>query len=110
VLSASDYNTWATANGQPLASTAAGTALLNQINATVNTYRAGGTASGALPLNFFRVKLPTNFWGPAATAYDITTIDGYRLFRLRQQWNTAGANLYQSGSPRCIQFGVKIFF
>ena len=110
VLSASDYNTWATANGQPLASTTAGTALLNQINAMVNTYRAGGTASGALPLDFFRVKLPTNFWGPAAAAYNITTIDGYKLFRLRQQWNTAGGDLYQSGSPRYIQFGLKIFF
>jgi hypothetical protein len=109
-LSAADYNTWATANGQPLASTTAGTALLNQINAMVNTYRAGGTANGALPLDFFRVKLSQNFWGPAATSYDIRIIDGYKLFRLRQQWNTSGGDLYQSGSPRYIQFGVKIFF
>ncbi len=110
VLSASDYNTWASANGQPLAATAAGTALLNQINSMVNGYRAGGTSSGALPLDFFRAKLPDNFFGNAATAYNITTIDGYKLFRLRQQWNTGGGDLYQAGQPRYIQFGLKIFF
>jgi hypothetical protein len=109
-LSAADYNTWATANNKPLSSTTGGTAMLNQINAMVNTYRAGGTANGALPLDFFRVPLPQNFYGPAATAYDITNIDGYKLFRLRQQWNTSGGDLYQSGLPRFIQFGVKIFF
>jgi hypothetical protein len=109
-LSAADYNTWATANNKLLSSTTGGTAMLNQINAMVNTYRAGGTANGALPLDFFRVPLPQNFYGPAATAYDITNIDGYKLFRLRQQWNTSGGDLYQSGLPRFIQFGVKIFF
>jgi hypothetical protein len=109
-LTAADYNTWATANSQPLASTTAGTALLNQINAMVNTYRAGGTASGTLPLDFFRLALPQNFYGQAATSYDITTIGGYKLFRLRQQWNTSGGDLYQSGLPRYIQFGLKIFF
>jgi hypothetical protein len=109
-LTSADYNTWATANGQPLAATAAGTALLNQINAMVNTYRTGGTASGALPLDFFHVALPQNFYGQAATSFDITTIGGYKLFRLRQQWNTSGGDLYQSGLPRYIQFGIKIFF
>jgi hypothetical protein len=109
-LSSGDYNTWATANSQPLAATTAGTALLAQINAMVNTYRAGGTATGALPLDFFHMQLPDNFYGNAATTYNITTINGYKLFRLRQQWNTGGGNLYQPGLPRYIQFGLKIFF
>ena len=99
-----------TANHQPAAATAAGTALLNQINAMVTTFRAGGTAAGALPLNFFTMPLPANFYGNAAASYDITTINGYKLFRLRQQYNTSGGDLYNSGTPRFIQFGVKFYF
>jgi hypothetical protein len=110
VLSAGDYNTWATANSQPLAATPAGTALLAQINAMVNTSRAGGTAAGALPLNFFNVPLPANFWGTQPAGFDITTPGGFKLFRLRQQYNTSGLTLYQPGQSRYIQFGIKIFF
>jgi hypothetical protein len=110
VLSAADYNTWATANNQPQASTAAGTAILNQINAMVNTFRAGGTAAGALPLNFFSLPLPANFYGTQAANFNIQTPDGFKLFRLRQQFNTSGGDLYNSGTSRYIQFGVKFYF
>ncbi len=110
VMSATDYNTWATANNQPLAATATGTAQLNQINAMINTYRVGGTAAGALPLNFFTVPLPANFYGTAAGNFNITTPDGYKLFRLRQQYNSSGGVLYNSGQQRFIQFGLKFYF
>ena len=76
----------------------------------VNTFRAGGVATGALPLNFFTVPLPANFYGNAAPTYNITTPEGYKLFRLRQQWNTGGGVLYNSGVPRYIQFGIKLYF
>jgi hypothetical protein len=109
-LSAADYNTWATANNQPLAATAAGTAILNQVNAMVNTFRAGGTAAGALPVNFFTLPLPANFYGTQAANFNIQTPDGFKLFRLRQQFNTAGGDLYNSGTSRYIQFGVKFYF
>jgi hypothetical protein len=107
VLSAADYNTWAAANGQPLAATAAGTALLNQINANVATQR---NALGVLPLNFFAVKLPDNFYGKAATSYDIRTLEGFKNFRLRQAYVTSFGDLYQPGQARYIQFGVKLYF
>ncbi len=106
-LSTTDYNSWATANGQPLASTTAGTALLNQINAMVNSQKTSG---GALPANFFAIQLPANFYGKAATSYDITTLQGFKYFRLRQAYATNFGTLYQSGSPRYIQFGVKLYF
>jgi hypothetical protein len=109
-MTAADYNTWATANNQPLAATAAGTALLNQINAMINGYRVGGVAAGALPANFFTVPLPQNFWATAPANYDITTVNGYKLFRLRQQYNTGGGVLYNSGQSRYIQFGIKFYF
>jgi len=106
-LNATDYNTWANANGQPIASTTAGTAQLAQINAMVNAQKS---AAGALPANFFAIQLPSNFYGKAAASYDITTLQGYKHFRLRQAYATNFGTLYQSGSPRYIQFGVKLYF
>jgi hypothetical protein len=106
-LSASDYNTWAKANGQPLSTTAAGAAVLNQINAMVNAQR---NAAGVLPLNFFTVPLPNNFYGTSTSSFDITTLSGYKLFRLRQSYNNAFGDLYNNSDPRFIQFGVKLYF
>ena len=106
-LSGADYDTWARANNQPLAATAAGTALLGQINTMVNAQK---NAAGVLPVNFFSVPLPQNFWGLQPQSFDITTLPGYKLFRLRQTYNTAFGDLYQNGSSRYIQFGVKFYF
>jgi len=106
-LNATDYNNWAAAHSQPLADTTEGTGLLNQINAMVNAQK---TAAGALPSNFFAVPLPADFSGKAANSYDITTIQGYKYFRLRQAYATNFGTLYQSTQPRYIQFGVKVFF
>jgi glutamine amidotransferase PdxT len=106
-LTAADYNTWATANNQPASATPAGTALLNQINANVNAQK---NSAGVLPINFFSVTLPANFYGKQATSYDITTIDGFKLFRLRQAYNTGFGDLYQRGGSRYIQLGLKIYF
>lgn len=106
-LSSSDYNTWASANGQPAANTTAGAALLTQINNTVNAQK---NAKGVLPLNFFSVPVPQNFWGLQPQNFDIRTLDGFKLFRLRQVYNTGFGDLYNVAQPRYIQFGVKIFF
>jgi hypothetical protein len=109
-LSAADYNTWASANGQPLSTTTAGTALLNQINNMVNAVRVGGAATGALPLNFFAIPLPDNFYGKQPANFDITTLNGFKQFRLRQAYVTSFGDLYQAGQSRYIQFGLKLYF
>ena len=106
-LSGADYDTWARANSQPLAATVAGTAMLAQINAMVNAQK---NAAGVLPVNFFSVPLPQNFWGTQPQSFDITSLQGYKLFRLRQTYNTAFGDLYQNGSSRYIQFGLKLYF
>jgi hypothetical protein len=106
-MTAAEYNTWATPNNQPLAATTAGTALLNQINANIATFR---NAAGILPTNFFTVPLPQNFYGTPATSYDIRTVDGYKYFRLRNAYATNFGTLYNNGTPRYIQFGVKLYF
>ena len=107
-LSTSSYNTWASANGQAAYSTAAGTALYNQIVGMVNAQK---NLSGALPANFFTVPLPQNFYGKAANSYDITTLNGYKLYQLRTTYSTSFGNLYSGlGQPRYIQFGIKFYF
>ena len=82
-------------------------AQLAQINAMVNAQKS---ASGALPANFFAVPLPANFYGKPAASYDITTLQGYKYFRLRQAYATNFGTLYSYGQPRYIQFGVKLYF
>ena len=112
MLTTSAYNTWAQANNQPLQSTAAGTAIYNNI---VNMVNAQKNASGALPADFYRIPLQANFYGTPANSYDITTLQGYKLYQLRNAYNTSSGqapfgDMYQGGSSRYLQFGVKIIF
>ena len=105
-VSASEYNTWAAANGQPLQNTPAGAALMAQSVAVVNAAR---NAKNALPVNFFSMAPPPDFYAKTAASYDITTLDGFRLYRLRQ--SLLSTSLYiPNGQARYIQFGLKIFF
>jgi hypothetical protein len=62
-----------------------------------------------LPTNFFAIPLPQNFYGKALGDFNITTLEGFKLFRLRQAYNNGFGDLYQRGS-RYIQFGLKLFF
>ncbi len=106
-LTTTAYNTWATANGQPMQSTTAGAAIYNGV---VNMVNAQKTAGGALPANFYTIQLPSNFYGKAATSYDITTLQGYKYYQLRTAYSTSFGTLYNNNTPRYIQFGVKLYW
>lgn len=109
-LTTANYNAWAAANGQPAYNATAGTpgyALYNQITGMVNAQKS---TAGALPANFFTIPLPTNFYGRVATSYDITTLQGYKLYQLRTAYATNFGTLYNSSTPRYLQFGVKLYF
>jgi len=97
----------ATANNQPQSTTTAGTALLTQINNMVNAQK---NALGVLPPSFFSTALAANFFGKAASSFDITTLAGFKQFRLRQAYNNAFGDLYQRGGARYIQLGLKLYF
>ncbi len=107
-LTAAAYNTWAAANNQPQALTAgdAGNAILTSINNMVNSQK---NAAGVLPANFFSIPLPANFYG-TQPSYDITTLQGYKLYQLRTAYATNFGTLYNSSTPRYVQFGVKLYF
>jgi hypothetical protein len=106
-LTTANYNTWAAANGQPAYSTTAGTALYNQIVSMVNAQK---NASGVLPADFYRVQLPSGFYGRQPSSFDITTLSGYKLYQLRTAYVTSFGTLYNSNTPRYLQFGVKLYF
>ena len=119
LLSLADYNGWATANGQPLVTSVdsttglasgPGAAVFNQVQNMVATQRNTGTPKGVLPANFFTMQLPANFWGMAPNSFDITNLNGYKLWRLRNAMSNSFGDLFQSGNARYIQLGVKIFF
>jgi outer membrane receptor protein involved in Fe transport len=106
LLTAADITAWNTANpGQ--------TATLAQVNALIDNNRlpvALGQTVGAIPLDFFSVRLPQGFATRAATSFDIRTLEGLKLYRARQAYDTNFGTLFSNNNPRYIQFGVRIFF
>ena len=102
VITAAEYNTWAAANGKT-----ASTAELAAIRATVNAKRL---PSNALPTDFYHVAIPQGFATKAATAFDITTLEGFKLYRLRQTYDPNFGSLFATNNPRYIQFGLKLYF
>jgi outer membrane receptor protein involved in Fe transport len=112
-----EFNTWARANSQPTLNLdangritdTAGQALAIY-NGIVNMVNQNRNASGVLPNDFFTMPLPASFHDTPPNTFDIRTLTGYKLWRLRNAYNTGFGTLFQSGLPRYIQFGLKIYF
>jgi hypothetical protein len=85
------------------------TATLAQVNNLIINSRL---PSGALPLNFFRVPIPERFATTDPNAFNITTLEGLKLYRLRQAYTPGFGTLAATApyQPRYIQFGIRIFF
>lgn len=113
-ITTAEYNTWATFNGQPLAATSEGAAILASIRAQINALRLparpGVTTGGALPNDFFHIRLPEGFSTRPSLSYDIRTIEGFKLWRIRNNYDTNFGTLFAVQNPRYIQFGLKLVF
>jgi hypothetical protein len=114
-ISNGEYDAWAAAvAGRPARSTAAGAALLTQINQMITSARVPGTQ--VLPRDFFRIQLPQEFFATAPNSFDISTLQGLKLYRLRQsytadRWGFLDVAPGRSGyTPRFIQFALKLYF
>lgn len=120
-ISIAQYNTWAgvwnTAHPNdlvPIQSTTAGAAInptLLAIRANVNATRTGG--AGPLPNNFFHVPLPAGFATKIAESFDLRTLEGFKLYRIRQTYDPLFGTLtgnHPTTNPRYVQFGIRIFF
>ena len=101
-----EYNAWAAFNGRPAATGAADPALLAVQNLTINNR----LPSGAIPLNFYSVPVPQGFASANPNSFDITTLQGMKLYRLRQTYDANFGTLFAVPNPRYIQFGIRVFF
>lgn len=106
LLVQNDLNAWLAANpGQ--------TATLAQVNALLDANRlpvAPGQTVGALPLDFFSIRIPEGFASRNANSFDIRTLEGLKLYRARQAYEPQFGTLVANNNPRYIQFGIRIFF
>ena len=121
-LTSTEYNNWAGFNGQPLipANPPAGdpgTQILTSINAMVDAQRlplppnSSSGALGRLPADFFTVPLPQGITFTNANSFDIRTLNGYKLYRVRQDLGTGTGRFYvPQQTARYLQFGLKINF
>jgi hypothetical protein len=113
-ITAAEYNSWAAFNNQPLSTTTDGANQLTAIRAMVNAVRlparAGVTTGGALPNDFFHIALPQGFATKSALANDIRTLDGFKLWRIRNNYDTNFGTLFSPNNARYIQFGIKFIF
>jgi hypothetical protein len=62
-------------------------------------------------INYFHIPIPEGFATTNPNAFDITTLQGVKLYRLRQIYDTNfGALNAAFSQPRYVQFGIRIFF
>ena len=105
------YTAWQTANpGRPAPGTPAGQAAINNLYNMIASYE---NTAGVLPANFYSIPLPQSFAQANANSYDITTLNGFQLYNLRNTYAQGFGNLSYNVvnvPPRYIQFGIKIFF
>jgi hypothetical protein len=83
------------------------TATLTDVNNLIINSRL---PSGAIPLNFFSVPVPEGFARRVPNSFDITTLQGIKLFRLRQTYDANFGTLFAVTNPRYVQVGIRIFF
>jgi hypothetical protein len=126
-ISPAEYDAWAAFNNQPLSTTPAGATILGNIRQMVDNVRVAArpgqpVGGGALPDTFFSIPVPQGFATKNPLSYDITTLQGFQLWRLRNSYEanfgslTSGAVGNSFGSPnpgtssRYIQFGIRVIF
>jgi len=115
-ISNSEYDAWRNFDpvNRPARSTSQGAALLAQINQMITNSRVPGTQ--VLPRDFFHIRLPEGFFSMNANSFDITTLEGLKLYRMRQaytpdRWGYLDVTTGRSGyTPRFIQFALKLYF
>jgi hypothetical protein len=110
-LSPNELNAWAMFNGKPSAEVPEIRAANQQIIINNRVPRTEG-----LRPDFFRRPLPEGFFSMNVNSFDITTEEGFALYRLRQsyspdRWGFLSVMPGRSGyTPRFIQFALKINF
>jgi Carboxypeptidase regulatory-like domain len=101
-----EYNAWATFNSQPTITSATDPALVAVQNLTITNR----LPSGAIPLDFFSIRVPQGFATRNPNSFDIRTLEGLKHYRLRQTYDANFGTLFAVNNPRYVQFGLRFFF
>jgi hypothetical protein len=104
-LSLAEYNAYLTANGRATVTAADPT-----FTGIVNMVNGQRTSTGAIPLDFFHIRIPEGFATKTPNSFDLTNLEGYKLYRLRQTYDANFGTLFAVNNPRYIQFGIKFVF
>jgi hypothetical protein len=105
-ITLAEYNSWAAFNGLPNATGATDPKFLAVQNLTINNR----LPSGAIPLNFYSIQVPEGFATRVPNSFDIRTLEGMKLYRLRGTYDANFGTLFAVNNPRYIQFGIRVFF
>ena len=87
---------------------------MGQINGIIASNRIQGTQS--LRRDFFHVPVPEGFFSMNANQFDLTTVQGIQLYRMRQayapdRWGFLDVTGSRSAyTPRFIQVALKLYF
>jgi hypothetical protein len=112
VLTTAEFNAWADFNGKGRIGTVEGNALKAVSDNIVLSNRVPGTVG--LPATFFAgVKVPEGFHSANVNEYNVATTEGFKLYRMKQQYVTDrwGSLLARTPyTPRFIQFAIKVYF
>jgi hypothetical protein len=111
-ITAAEYRTWQaySPTTRPPLGTPAGDALFANIQSLTRGHRANGAASGPLPDDFFTVRLPDHFKATNLNAFDISTLDGLKYYRLRQVHNNGFTTYNNAQQTRYLTFGLRLYF
>lgn len=106
-ISLAEFNAWATFNGQAAAANTSDARIVG-MNNMLNPFRLG---TALLQPNFFSIAVPTGFLQKNLNSFDITTLEGFKLYRLRQTWNQSFGQLSTNlDQPRKVQWALKFIF
>ena len=116
VLTNAEYDAWAAfaPTTRPARTTSDGAKKMGDINNIIIANRIAGTQT--LRPDFFHVPVPEGFFSMNANSFDIGTLQGLQLYRLRQaytpdRWGFLDITPGRSGyTPRYLQFALKFFF
>jgi hypothetical protein len=111
-ITAAEYRTWQAydPSGRPALGTPAGDSLFAQIQNLTRSQRPNGAATGPLPDDFYTVRLPDHFKATNQNAFDISTMEGLKYYRLRQVYNNGFTTYNNAQQTRYLTFGLRFFF
>jgi len=114
-IATTEYDSWVAADvgrASLARTTTAGAAAFNNVrNFVCNNITNTTACTGLLPPAYFSIAVPTGFTQIPLNNFDITTLDGFKQYRLSQVWSKNFGTLSTNLTfPRRVQYSIKFIF